>query len=98
MYTVPKLEDYSPEYWAATAGKGAAVLNMLRSVIGDDNFFKLLKAIPERFTWKSISTDDFKKLVENFLPLPPCEGQGAQRAPEEQDDFANILKHNERCN
>ncbi|MBD4236235.1 peptidase M1, partial [Xanthomonas citri pv. citri] len=24
-----RLEDYSPEYWAATAGKGAAVFNML---------------------------------------------------------------------
>ena len=31
-----RLEDYSPEYWAVTASKGAAVLNMLRWVIGDD--------------------------------------------------------------
>ncbi len=27
-----RLEDYSPEYWALTAGKGAAVLHMLRFV------------------------------------------------------------------
>ena len=46
-----RLEDYSPEYWAATAGKGAAVINMLRGVMGDDNFFKLLKAVPEKFAW-----------------------------------------------
>src|SRR5579862_3240361 len=44
-----RLEDYSPEFWAATAGKGAAILNMLRGLMGDDNFFKLLKALPDRF-------------------------------------------------
>lgn len=59
-----RLEDYSPEFWAETAGKGAAVLNMLRWVIGDESFFKLLKAFPERFSWKSASTDDFRKVAE----------------------------------
>ncbi len=39
-----RLDDYSPEYWALTAGKGAAVLNMLRSVIGNDNFNKLMSS------------------------------------------------------
>jgi hypothetical protein len=38
-----RLEDYSPEFWAATAGKGAAVLHMLRYVMGDDNFFKFFQ-------------------------------------------------------
>ena len=38
-----RLEDYSVEYWAVTAGKGAAFLNMLRLAMGDQNFFKLLK-------------------------------------------------------
>jgi len=61
-----RLEDYSPEFWAATAGKGAAVLNMLRGVMGDDNFFKLLKEFPEKFAWKSVSTDDFRKLAEQI--------------------------------
>ena len=46
-----RLEDYSPEFWAATAGKGAAVLNMLRGVMGDDNFMKLLHAIPDKFAF-----------------------------------------------
>jgi len=59
-----RLEDYSPEFWAATAGKGAAVLNMLRGVIGDDNFMKLLQEIPEKFAFKSINTDDFRQLAE----------------------------------
>ncbi|HLJ17387.1 MAG TPA: M1 family aminopeptidase [Bryobacteraceae bacterium] len=59
-----RLEDYSPEYWAATAGKGAAVLNMLRWVIGDQSFFKVLKAFPDTYSWKSVSTDDFRKVAE----------------------------------
>ena len=61
-----RLEDYSPEFWAETAGKGAAVLNMLRSVMGDENFMKLLRTIPQRFAGKSISTDDFHKLAEEI--------------------------------
>lgn len=60
-----RLEDYSPEYWAATAAKGAAVFNMLRWVIGDQNFTKMLKTIPEQYGWKSINTDDLKKIAEN---------------------------------
>jgi tetratricopeptide (TPR) repeat protein len=61
-----RLEDYSPEYWAATASKGAAVLNMLRGIAGEENFLKILKALPERYAWKTVNTDDFRKLCEEF--------------------------------
>jgi tetratricopeptide (TPR) repeat protein len=61
-----RLEDYSPEFWASTANKGAAVLHMLRGLMGDENFFKLMKAFPERFAWKSANTDDFRKAAEEF--------------------------------
>jgi tetratricopeptide (TPR) repeat protein len=61
-----RLEDYSPEFWAATASKGASVLNMLRVLAGDDNFMKILKALPERYAWKSVNTDEFRKLCEEF--------------------------------
>ncbi len=61
-----RLEDYSPEYWAETANKGAAILNMLRSVIGNDNFMKLLKAFPEQYAWQSVNTADFRKLAEQI--------------------------------
>jgi hypothetical protein len=57
-------EDYAPELWASTAGKGAAVYHMLRTVIGDEPFFKLLKEIPDRFAWRSVSTDDFRRTAE----------------------------------
>ena len=59
-----RLEDYSPEYWAATAGKGAAVIHMLRWVIGDDNFKAFLLKLPQQYAYKSVHTEDFRKLAE----------------------------------
>ena len=64
MIQAARLEDYSPEYWATTGGKGAAVLQMLRNVMGDDAFMKVLKEYPSRFAWKSANTDDFHKICE----------------------------------
>lgn len=61
-----RLEDYSPEFWASTAAKGSAVFNMLRYVIGEANFQKLLKAIPEAYGWKNLNTDDLRKLSEDI--------------------------------
>ncbi len=61
-----RLEDYSPEYWAFTAGKGAAVLNMLRSVIGNDNFNKLMSSFTEKYSWQSVSTVEFRKMAEEI--------------------------------
>jgi aminopeptidase N len=59
-----RLEDYSPEYWALTAAKGAAILNMLRNVVGPDNFVKGLKAFIDAYAWKSASSEDFRKVFE----------------------------------
>jgi hypothetical protein len=61
-----RLEDYSPEYWATTASKGAAILHMLRGVIGDDSFFKLMKAVPEQRGWQTITTEEFRKMAETI--------------------------------
>jgi len=61
-----RLDDYSPEYWALTAGKGAAVLNMLRTVIGKDNFNKLMSSFLEKYGWQSVSTVDFRKMAEEI--------------------------------
>jgi len=59
-----RLEDYSPEYWALTAAKGAAVLNMLRNIVGDANFKKGLKTFIDTYSWKSVSTEEFRKTME----------------------------------
>ena len=59
-----RLEDYSPELWALTGSKGAAVLNMLRYNLGDAKFFETLKEYVKDFAWKSVTTEDFKKVAE----------------------------------
>jgi hypothetical protein len=66
MIQAGRLDDYSPEYWALTAGKGAAMLNMLRTVIGADNFNKLMTGFPEKYAWQSVSTVDFRKMAEQI--------------------------------
>ena len=60
-----RLEDYSPELWALTGSKGSAVLSMLRYVVGDDNFYKSLKTFTQQYAWKSVNTDDFRKVAED---------------------------------
>jgi aminopeptidase N len=62
-----RLEDYSPEYWALSASKGAVVVQMLRSTMGDDKFFKALKAFLQQSAWKSATTEDFRKACEAVM-------------------------------
>jgi tetratricopeptide (TPR) repeat protein len=64
MIQSARLDDYSPEYWAVTSAKGAAVLNMLRNVVGDANFKKGLKLFLDEYSWKSAVTEDFRKAME----------------------------------
>jgi tetratricopeptide (TPR) repeat protein len=59
-----RLEDYSPEFWALTSAKGAAILTMLRNVVGDANFKKGLKAYLDKYSWQSANSDDFRKIME----------------------------------
>lgn len=59
-----RLEDYSPEFWAVTASKGAAVFHMLRYVIGDQSFLRLMKEFPGSHAWASVSTEDLDKAAQ----------------------------------
>ena len=61
MLQAARLEDYSPEFWALTAAKGAAVFNMLRGVVGDQAFFKGIKAFMDQYSFKSANSEDFGK-------------------------------------
>ncbi|MEP6716633.1 MAG: M1 family aminopeptidase, partial [Terriglobia bacterium] len=61
-----RLEDYSPEYWALSASKGAVVMHMLRSTIGDEKFFETLKVFLKQYAWKSATTEDFRKVAEGL--------------------------------
>jgi len=61
-----RLEDYSPEFNAATGGKGAAVYNMLRLVMGDKVFGDFLKQLATKYSGQSISTEQFKTLASEL--------------------------------
>lgn len=59
-----RLHEYTPEYQSIVYQKGAMVFHMLRWVLGDDSFFKVLQALASDYAGKSISTDEFEKLTE----------------------------------
>lgn len=61
-----RYEDYSPEFFAVTGSRGAATLHMLRGVMGDENFAKLLKSLPDQYADKSINTEQFRKTAETI--------------------------------
>ena len=65
-----RYEDYSPEFFAVTGSKGAATLNMLRWIVGDDNFKKILRTFIDQSVGKSVTTDDFRKVAENISGQP----------------------------
>jgi tetratricopeptide (TPR) repeat protein len=61
-----QLPIYSPEYNSVLKSKGAYVLHMLRWVMGDEPFFKLLKEYVYNFGYKEATTQDFKALAEKI--------------------------------
>ena len=60
------LDLYSPEYNSVLKNKGAYVLHMLRSVIGDDKWFELMKQFVYDYGYKTASIGDFKALAEKI--------------------------------
>jgi tetratricopeptide (TPR) repeat protein len=56
----------SDMYESVVAGKGAAVLNMLRGILGADNFSKLLQQYTREYASVGGSTAGFRKLAEKF--------------------------------
>ncbi len=64
MIQTARLEDYSPEFWALSADKGAVVIQMLRSTMGDAKFFAGLKNFLQQKAWQPATTEDFRKACE----------------------------------
>lgn len=46
--------------------KGAWVLHMLRFVVGEDNFWNILRTYAQRYAYDTVTTDDFKSVCEEF--------------------------------
>ncbi|HUP04072.1 MAG TPA: M1 family aminopeptidase, partial [Bryobacteraceae bacterium] len=49
-------------------GKGSWILHMLRARLGDRAFFDMLAEMTRRYSLRTISTDDFRRLAAEFLP------------------------------
>jgi aminopeptidase N len=58
------LHEFTPEYDSIVFKKGAMVFHMLRWVIGDDAFIKMLQTVTQQYAWGSVSTDQFQKVAE----------------------------------
>ncbi|MGD9347305.1 MAG: M1 family metallopeptidase [Candidatus Aminicenantes bacterium] len=67
-YSGPHHAIYDPPqgylFSAIEYEKGAWVLHMLRFVVGEDNFWEILKTYAQRFAYAIASTDDFKSVCE----------------------------------
>jgi len=59
-----QLHEFTPEYQSVVFDKGAMVFHMLRWLIGDEAFRKTLRAMAKDYEWKTITTDQFQRLVE----------------------------------
>ncbi|RPI14017.1 MAG: M1 family peptidase [Ignavibacteriae bacterium] len=57
---------FSPAVYATVYNKGGWVLHMLRGVMGDEPFFKLLKDYYAKYEFKNAETKDFQLLAEEI--------------------------------
>jgi tetratricopeptide (TPR) repeat protein len=75
-----------------TLEKGGMIFHMLRGIVGDATFGKILRAAVDQYKGKGISTSDFEKLAEqqSQLNLTPFFSQwlDGTGAPEFQDKYA----------
>jgi aminopeptidase N len=46
--------------------KGAWVLHMLRFVVGEDNFWNILRTYTKKYAYDTVTTDDFKSVCEEI--------------------------------
>lgn len=69
-YTGPHHEIYDPPqgylFSAIEYEKGAWVLHMLRFVVGESNFWKILRTYAQRYAYDIVTTDDFKSVCEEI--------------------------------
>lgn len=59
-----RLDTFSPEFQSLATDKGAAIMSMLRWVMGDDAFHKTMAQFAQQFAGKSASVEDFQKIAE----------------------------------
>jgi hypothetical protein len=56
--------SYPQTYYLIAYGKGTSALHQLRFILGDTKFFNSLEVFYETFSYKTITTEDFKQVFE----------------------------------
>ncbi len=67
---VSTLDAFSPEFQALTTDKGAAILHMLRWVMGDVSFDKAMHQFATQYAGQSVKLDDFQMVCEQVYGQP----------------------------
>ncbi len=65
LSTTAKLDYFSPEFQSVVTDKGAMILHMLRWLVGEDKYLKIMREFAAKFGGKSASTADFETLAED---------------------------------
>ena len=65
LSSAAKLDYFSPEFQALVTDKGAMILHMLRWVVGEPKYLKIMRDFATKYAGKSASTDDFRELTEH---------------------------------
>jgi aminopeptidase N len=65
-----RLAPYSPEFNSVVRDKGAMTLHMLRLLLGDEAFFRVLRDFARRFGGRGASIEEFERLTEEFGGKP----------------------------
>ncbi len=66
LSSADKLDYFSPEFQSLVTDKGAMILHMLRFVVGDTRYLKIMRDFATQYAGKPATTDDFRKLVEKI--------------------------------
>ena len=65
LSSADKLDYFSPEFQSLVTDKGAMILHMLRWVVGEKDYLKIMRDFAAKYAGKSASGDDFRKLSES---------------------------------
>jgi hypothetical protein len=66
LSSADKLDYFSPEFQSLVTDKGAMILHMLRFVVGDNRYLKIMRDFATEYAGKPATSDDFRKLVEKI--------------------------------
>jgi predicted negative regulator of RcsB-dependent stress response len=67
LSSAAKLDYFSPEFQSLVTDKGAMILHMLRWVVGEPKYLKIMRDFATKYAGKSASTDDFRELSEHVF-------------------------------